>query len=188
MIVYVILGLGVTALGLLAAFAVAVVRAFDTDKDLSDFSDQAEARAFTRHTCLHRFPRGAVESLLYQRWTDWIFEARVRLPSSEAATRYLEEAKLQRKLDDGYCSPDEPTNGARYILTDVSACGSVERISAQTIEVHCNTRRPFARDRLRRAGAGVSRSRVARDFEERSRCQSGLRRVDRCLRRGARRR
>jgi hypothetical protein len=118
-----------------------VVRAFDTDRDLDDFANQEEARVFTSAHLPAPLPPGAVvESLLYQRWTDWIFRARVRLPSSEAAGRYLEEARRVRKLDDVYCSPHEPGNGARYFLSDVSACGSIELMSGQIIEVHCNTR------------------------------------------------
>jgi hypothetical protein len=140
-ILYVILGSGIVGACVFVALALAVARAFDTDRDLSDFADQGEARAFTSAHLPAPLPSGAVvESLLYQRWTDWIFEARVRLPSPEAAARYLEEAKRLRKLDDVYCSSDEPAGGARYFLPDVSACGFVELTSAQIIDVHCNTR------------------------------------------------
>lgn len=140
-LLYVVLGLGLAASVAVVAVLVVLVRAFDTDRDLTDFSDQAEARAFvSSHLPAPLPPDAVIESLKYARWTDWSLNARVRLPSRQAVERYIEEARRLRKLDDDYCYHAEPDHGARYFLAEVSACGSVERTSPETLDVRCNTR------------------------------------------------
>jgi hypothetical protein len=122
-------------------FVVEVARSLDTDRDLSDFASPAEARAFTSAHLPVPLPADAViEQLHYERWTDWNFCARARLPSPDAVERYLEQAKSDRKLNDAYCYDEDPPHGARYFLADVSACGSIKLASPQVIEVHCYTR------------------------------------------------
>jgi hypothetical protein len=64
----------------------------------------------------------------------------VRFPSAEGADRYLEHVRRDRKLNDAYCGDSEPSGGARYVLTDVSACGTIVRESAQALRVTCFTR------------------------------------------------
>jgi hypothetical protein len=140
-LLYVLLGLGVASCGAAALFVVAVARAFDTDRDLSDFATPAEARTFVSEHLPSSLPTDAVvEKLAYERWTDWNLDARVRLTSAASAERYLEQVKRDRKLDDAYCFGEEPPDGARYFLSGVFACGVVRRPAPAIIEVHCNTR------------------------------------------------
>jgi hypothetical protein len=109
--------------------------------DLSDFGTAAEARAFVSAHLPMALPGDAVvEKLAYERWTDWHLAVRVRLPSAWAADRYLEQARAARKVNDGYCTDAEPPRGARYFLAEVSACGSIARMSPQILEVVCYTR------------------------------------------------
>jgi hypothetical protein len=140
-LLYVALGAGLVTSAAIVAVLVAVVRAFDTDRDLTDFADQAQARAFvSSHLPTPLPPDAVIEGLDYERWTDWSLKARVRLPSRQAVERYVEEAKRLRKLDDDYCHHVEPDHGARYFLAEVSACGTLESTSSEVLEVRCNTR------------------------------------------------
>jgi hypothetical protein len=140
-VLWVLLGLGLVTAGFTVLLVVVMLRPFDTDRDLTDFENPEQALAFTSAHLPAPLPKdAAVEQLLYQRWTDWNFTARVRLPSPEAADRYLDRVRRDRKLNDEYCNGSEPARGARYFLPEVSACGAVERASAEIIEVQCNTR------------------------------------------------
>src|SRR6187551_1382212 len=100
---WVLLGLGIALCGFAILFVVEVARALDTDRDLSDFESPKEARAFaTAHLPVPLPADAVVETLHYARWTDWQLSARVRLPSSAAVNRYLDQVKHDRKLDDVY--------------------------------------------------------------------------------------
>ncbi len=140
----VIIGLVVAVSAIVILLAVAAVRlmhAFDTSRSLSDFASPAEALTFTSsHLPAPLPPDAVVETLAYDRWTDWVLDARVRLPTAAAADSYLEQAKRDRKLDDSYCYGEEPAGGARYFLPSMSACGVIRRLSAEVLDVHCNTR------------------------------------------------
>src|SRR4051812_44546972 len=128
------------AIAVCALLAIGVASIFDTTQTLKDFASPAEARAFTSAHLPVSLPEDAtVESLTYERWTDWHFSARVRLPSSEAVDRYLDQARAAGEPNAEYCN-DEPSSDARYFLKDVSACGSVHRESLQVLEVVCYTR------------------------------------------------
>lgn len=127
--------------GSICCLVVAAAHAFDTGRDLADFASPAEARSFaSAHLPTPLPPDAVIESLHYERWTDWFLETNVRLPSVAAADRYLEQVRRERKLDDTYCPGEEPADGARYFLPAVMACGAVSRTSPQMIEVRCNTR------------------------------------------------
>lgn len=129
------------ASGFIVLLVVEGARSFGSGRDLADFASPAEARAFASEHLPAPLPSDAViERLHYERWTDWFLEANVRLPSAEAAGRYLEQVRRARKLNDAYCSGEEPTDGARYFLPAVMACGAVRRASPALIEVRCNTR------------------------------------------------
>lgn len=133
--------LAISACCLVVFFAVSVVRALDTDKDLSDFASRDEARTFTSAHLPVPLPNDTViQKLLYQRWTDWNFEARVEFSSSGALDSYLQDVRQRRQLNDEYCSPNEPSQGARFFLRDVSACGSITPVSPLVFDVKCNTR------------------------------------------------
>lgn len=134
-------GLALGAIGVAGLLVFATVQLLDTDRDLSDFANPGEARAFTSAHLPAPLPNDAVvESLHFERWTDWMLTATVRLSSSEAADTYLEEVKRTRTLNDEYCNQQDSPGGARYFLSDVFACGSIERTSPQVISVQCNTR------------------------------------------------
>jgi hypothetical protein len=112
-----------------------------SDRDLEDFATPSEARAFASAHLPVPLPAAAtLDALRYARFTDWHFSAQVRFPSAEGADRYLEQVRRDRQLNDAYCGDSEPSGGARYVLADVSACGSIERESAQALRVTCFTR------------------------------------------------
>lgn len=141
---WILLGVALAALALVGAGVLLVIlaaSALDTTKTLQDFAGPGEARAFTSaHLPAPLPPDAAVESLRYERWTDWHFSARVRLSSAEAADRYLEQAKAQRRLDPQYCQDEEPSGGVRYFLSEVWACGAIRRAAPQVVDVSCFTR------------------------------------------------
>ncbi|MGC4090367.1 MAG: hypothetical protein QM756_21310 [Polyangiaceae bacterium] len=141
LLLYVFVGIAIAAFCAVALIGVIVVRALDTDQDLSDFETPEQARTFTSAHLPAPLPNDAVvETLHYERWTDWSFDARVRLSSAAAVDRYLEEARRLRSLNDEYCLHSEPSDGARYFFKAGVACGTVRRTAAQVLEVHCNTR------------------------------------------------
>jgi hypothetical protein len=136
--------MAVIACGFIAALVWLIVGAaatLDTDRDLEDFATPAEARAFTTAHLPVPLPSDTViESLHYERFTDWHFTARIRFPAPEAATLYLDQTKRARALNDAYCSDTEPTPGARYFLAPVHACGSLHQSSPVVLDVRCHTR------------------------------------------------
>jgi hypothetical protein len=141
---WVLLGLAIVTCVLGAALVwllLSAASSLDTDRDLEDFATPAEARAFTTAHLPVSLPSDvAIESLHYERFTDWHFTARVRFPSLESANHYLDQTKRARTLNDSYCSDTEPTHGARYFLADVHACGSLHQSSPLILDVRCHTR------------------------------------------------
>jgi hypothetical protein len=141
---WVLLGLGLVACGLGSALVLLLMSAassLDMARDLEDFASPAEARAFTTAHLPVPLPSDVVvESLHYERFTDWHFTARVRFPSVEAAQLYLDKTGRDRTLNDPYCSDTEPTPGARYFLAPVYACGSLQQSSPLVLDVRCHTR------------------------------------------------
>lgn len=128
---------GLAALVLL----VHVAKGGDGSRELSDFDSPAEARAFVSAHLPVPLPNDAVvETLHFERFTDWFLSTRVRLSSREVAQGYLEQVKRARALNDEYCSDAEPSPGARYYLRDVAACGSIDAAAPPALEVRCNTR------------------------------------------------
>jgi hypothetical protein len=127
--------------GFVVLLVVAGAHGLGSGRDLADFASAADARSFVSEHLPAPLPGDAVvESLHYERWTDWFLETNVRLASAEATDRYLEQVRRDRKLNDAYCGGEEPADGVRYFLPAVMACGAVRRTSPQIIEVRCNTR------------------------------------------------
>lgn len=127
--------------GFLALLTFSLTDTNGLNRDLADFASPAESRAFASAHLPVPLPKEAVvESLHFERWTDWNLTATVRLPSAEALALYLEQTKRDRKLYDEFCYHDEPAQGARYYLKKSMACGTIERVSPAVIEIRCNTR------------------------------------------------
>jgi hypothetical protein len=113
----------------------------DTTRELSDFASATEARNFTSAYLPLPLPQGArIEALRYERWTDWRLTARARFGSAAALDDYLSDARRRRALDDQYCGVAEPPGGLRYVVSNLRACGSLERVSERTLQVTCFTR------------------------------------------------
>jgi hypothetical protein len=134
--------LGLLCVALVAAVIVGAASMFSgSDRNLEDFASPSEARAFASAHLPVPLPADArLDALRYERFTDWHFSARVRFASAEATDRYLEQVRRDRQLNDAYCGDTEPSGGARYVLADVFACGSIRRESAQALHVTCFTR------------------------------------------------
>ncbi len=127
--------------GFVVLLVVAGAHGLGGGRELADFASGADARAFASEHLPAPLPSDAViQSLHYERWTDWFLETSIRLPSAEATERYLEQVRRARTLNDAYCGGEEPADGVRYFLPAVMACGGVRRTSPQIIEVRCNTR------------------------------------------------
>ena len=141
---WIFLGLAAVALLLLlgvALLALATATALDTDRELKDFASPAQARDFVSAHLPAPLPVTAVvDELRYQSWTDWHLQARVRFDSPEGVASYVEQARLQRTLNDAYCGSSEPSGGVRYFLDDVTACGSATVLSPASLKVVCHTR------------------------------------------------
>ncbi len=126
------------ALGVVFLWALA--DAFDSDRNLADFKSPGESRAFVSAHLPVALPADAkVTDLRYERFTDWHLTAKVRLASAEAVISYIEGARTARTLNDAYCGNEEPGAGARYFLSDVSACGTLEP-AGDSLSVRCYTR------------------------------------------------
>ena len=137
---WLLLALGGVLLSLGALVVISRWCTLGTSRDLSDFDSPAQARAFTSAHLPTPLPNDAViETLHYERWTDWDLNVTARLPSADALDRYLAAVKRERTLNDQYCSAEEPAHGARYFLKDVTACGSVEQTSPRAITISCST-------------------------------------------------
>jgi len=105
------------------------------------FEDEAKAREFTSIHLPFPLPHDVVvDSLEYERWTDWHLRAELQFSASAQVDEYLVQAHKHRSLRDDYCGSQDPAGGARYYLPASNACGTLRRSSPMMLSVWCYTR------------------------------------------------